>query len=139
MFALTSYPRMWPLAAMILAALTAAGSATAQGAAGSDIMVITAQNQLGVLEYCEGEGHIDAEASAIQRRIIAQMPAPDRATAADAKAAHAQGRKGVVAGPGVTMPLNEAARRQDLDEAALCGQISALVRQAGADPAAGTP
>ena len=107
----------------------AASAATAQDAQDPDAAVSAARNQLGVLEYCQAEGHIDGNAVEIQGKMIEMLPA---ATDEDAAvAAYEKGKEGTVSAMGVEQTLAEAATAQSADEAALCTQLAQLVEQAG--------
>ena len=107
----------------------AASAATAQDAQDPDAAVSAARNQLGVLEYCQAEGHIDGNAVEIQGKMIEMLPA---ATDEDAAvAAYEKGKEGTVSAMGVEQSLAEAATAQSADEAALCTQLAQLVEQAG--------
>ncbi|WBU60262.1 pore-forming ESAT-6 family protein [Paracoccus albus] len=107
----------------------AASAATAQDAQDPDAAVSAARNQLGVLEYCQAEGHIDGNAVEIQGKMIEMLPA---ATDEDAAvAAYEKGKEGTVSAMGVEQTLAEAATAQSADEAALCAQLAQLVEQAG--------
>ncbi|MFV0296674.1 MAG: pore-forming ESAT-6 family protein [Hyphomicrobiaceae bacterium] len=112
-------------------ALTMTTSAAfAQAAPDPDMAVSAARNQLGVLEYCQTEGHIDGAAVEIQGKMIGMLPA---ATDEDAAvAAYEKGKEGTVSAMGVEQSLADAATAQGVDEAALCGQLAQLVEQAGA-------
>ena len=104
-------------------------AATAQDAQDPDAAVSAARNQLGVLEYCQAEGHIDGNAVEIQGKMIEMLPA---ATDEDAAvAAYEKGKEGTVSAMGVEQTLAEAATAQSADEAALCAQLAQLVEQAG--------
>ncbi|AUH34687.1 hypothetical protein CUV01_16015 [Paracoccus tegillarcae] len=87
-----------------------------------------ARNQLGVLSYCQDEGHIDGTAVEIQGRMLEMVPAGD---VAQGDAAEANGKEGKVVGMGVETTLAEAATQQGATEAALCQQMDALIKQAG--------
>ena len=77
----------------------AASAATAQDAQDPDAAVSAARNQLGVLEYCQAEGHIDGNAVEIQGKMIEMLPA---ATDEDAAvAAYEKGKEGTVSAMGV--------------------------------------
>ncbi|TKW66454.1 MAG: hypothetical protein DI616_10895 [Paracoccus denitrificans] len=108
----------------------AASAASAQNAPDPDAAVSAARNQLGVLEYCQAEGHIEGNAAEIQSKMIGMLPA---ATDEDAAvAAYEKGKEGTVSAMGVEQTLGEAATAQGVDEAALCTQLAQLVEQAGA-------
>ncbi len=95
-----------------------------------DMAVSAARNQLGVLEYCEAEGHIDGEAAEVQAKMIGMLPA---ATDEDAAVeAYEKGKEGTVSAMGVEQTLADAAKAQGVEEVALCDQLAQMVVQAGA-------
>ncbi|MFV0300331.1 MAG: pore-forming ESAT-6 family protein [Paracoccus sp. (in: a-proteobacteria)] len=106
-----------------------AGAGFAQATPDPDLTVSAARNQLGVLEYCQAEGHIDGTAVEIQGKMIGMLPA---ATDEDAvNAAYEKGKEGTVSAMGIEQTLADAATTQGVDEAALCTQLAQLVQQAG--------
>lgn len=107
-----------------------AGAAVAQTAPSPDMAVAAAKNQLGVLEYCQTEGHIDGTAIETQTRIMAMFPAAQDEAAVDAS--YEKGKTGTVSAMGVEQSLADAAKAQGADEAALCKQIAQAVEQAAA-------
>ena len=109
--------------APLLAVLSLALSGSAGLAAGAEEAIASARNQLGVLEYCAGAGHIPAAAAERQRAIFERMPQPGNARAA--AAAYAKGQQGIVASMGIEQPISDAARLQNTDVAGLCRQIAA--------------
>lgn len=88
-----------------------------------------ARNQQGVLTYCQDQGHIEGEAVEIQGRMLELIPAGDVPMG---DAAEASGKEGRVVGMGVDMTLADAATQQGTTEAALCQQMDAMIKQAGA-------
>ncbi len=107
-----------------------AGAAVAQTAPSPDMAVAAAKNQLGVLEYCQTEGHIDGTAIETQTRIMAMFPAAQDEAAVEAS--YEKGKTGTVSAMGVEQSLADAAKAQGADEAALCKQIAQAVEQAAA-------
>ncbi|MDQ7777883.1 MAG: pore-forming ESAT-6 family protein [Paracoccus aminovorans] len=107
-----------------------AGAAVAQTAPSPDMAVAAAKNQLGVLEYCQTEGHIDGTAIETQTRIMAMFPAAQDEAAVEAS--YEKGKAGTVSAMGVEQSLADAAKAQSADEAALCKQIAQAVEQAAA-------
>ena len=103
--------------------------ASAQDAQDPDAAVSAARNQLGVLEYCQAEGHIDGAAIEVQGKMLEMMPAATDEAAA--QAAYEKGQAGTVSAMGVEQTLDEAATAQGADVAGLCAQLAALVEQAG--------
>lgn len=93
-----------------------------------DDAVSAARNQLGVLEYCRDEGHIDGTAAETQTRILGMMP--DATDQARVDAAYEKGKTGTVSALGVEQSLSESASAQGTDEAALCTQMAAMLAQA---------
>ncbi|MFC3568519.1 pore-forming ESAT-6 family protein [Paracoccus sp. TOH] len=106
------------------------GAALAQTAPNPDMAVAAAKNQLGVLEYCQAEGHIDGKAAETQGKIMAMLPAAQDAAAVEA--AYEKGKTGTVSAMGVEQSLADAAKAQGAEVAALCTQIAAAVEQAAA-------
>lgn len=107
-----------------------AGAAVAQTAPSPDMAVAAAKNQLGVLEYCQTEGHIDGTAIETQTKIMAMFPAAQDEAAVEAS--YEKGKTGTVSAMGVEQSLADAAKAQSADEAALCKQIAQAVEQAAA-------
>lgn len=122
---------MFKTTAFALGLALTAGLANAQDTAAQDpdMAVSAARNQLGVLEYCQSEGHIDGAAVETQTELLAMMPAATDEDAA--QAAYAKGQEGTVSAMGVEQSLADAAAQQGADEAALCDQLASLVVQAG--------
>ena len=114
--------------AKVVVLLLAAGAAPAQ-AQEMDEVVAAAKNQLGLLEYCQAEGHIEARAVEVQQQMFARLPAPGNP--AKAEAAYQKGRSGTVSAMGVEQSLRDASASQNSEVAALCRQMAALVTQSG--------
>ncbi|NHF73633.1 pore-forming ESAT-6 family protein [Paracoccus xiamenensis] len=95
-----------------------------------DAAAAAAQNQLGILEYCQAEGHIEGSAVEIQTKMIEMVPAAENQETVDA--AYAKGKEGTVSAMGVEQTLADAATAQSTDVKALCGQLASLVEQAAA-------
>ncbi|WP_236953085.1 pore-forming ESAT-6 family protein [Ketogulonicigenium vulgare] len=114
------------------AAAMIATSAFAQAPAMPDMdeAVAAANNQLGVLEYCAAEGHIESTAVEVQERLLQVLPPASDPTAVEA--AYAAGKEGTIAVSGTEMSLADAATGQGTDVAALCQQLGSMVEQAGA-------
>lgn len=108
----------------------AAGS-EAQMPAGVDPAMAfeAANNQLGILKYCEAQGHTGAEAAAAQEKMIGMLPAGDAEKAA---AAAAKGEEGMVVAGGQEISLEDAAAQQGTTVEAQCQQIEAAVNQVAA-------
>ncbi len=122
-----------------LATLATALSAwvwTSPALAQSDIMALahnSAANQLGILEYCQSQGHVDDSAAIAQKSVIARLPA----YAGSTEAAEAAGKQGTLTGNGGDMPLSDMASKANTTVAALCQHIAASVKQAAASNQAG--
>ncbi|RRH78035.1 pore-forming ESAT-6 family protein [Falsigemmobacter faecalis] len=114
--------------AKVAALVLVAGAASAQ-APGMDEAVAAAKNQLGVLEFCQAEGHIDGKAVEIQKKMFGQLPAPT--DAAKVEAAYEKGKAGTVSAMGVEQSLKEASASQNTDISALCKQMAAVITQTG--------
>lgn len=121
----------------LAAACLVAGAARAQvppGPAGTPpeltpemagMMQLAARNQLGVLEYCQAHGAIDADTVQLQRRQIAAMP---RMAVPGLDQAEAAGRQGIVQAGGQGVSLEQAAQSQGTTVAALCEQVGGMLR-----------
>ena len=68
-----------------------------------DDTIAASQNQLGLLEYCEAQGHIDGTAVATQVKLMAMLPAPTDTTKTEA--AYAKGKEGVLSVGGTESDL----------------------------------
>lgn len=86
----------------------------------------SARNQLGVLTYCQEQGHIDGKAVETQTKLLTMIPAGDTAKG---DAAEELGKTGKVSAMGVERSLEDAATEQNTDVAALCKQMDALLAQ----------
>ena len=118
-------------AALALPFALLSGAAFAQTAAPTaDDAVAAAQNQLGILEYCQTAGHIDDKAVEVQKKMLTLLPAATDTAKVDA--AYAKGKEGTVSAMGIEQTLADAATAQKTDVKALCGQLASLVEQAAA-------
>lgn len=124
-------------ARILLAALATpllAGAALAQDAAAPQMSMddayAAAQNQLGVLEYCQTKGD-DVSDSVIttQNRLLGMIPTPD--DTAEALDAYQKGKTGTVASMGQEVALADVASQRSTTEESLCQQMAQLVEQAG--------
>ncbi|WP_241557850.1 pore-forming ESAT-6 family protein [Falsirhodobacter deserti] len=88
-----------------------------------------AQNQLGVLEYCQTVGKVDNSVIETQNRLLGLIPAPD--DTAPAMEAYSKGKDGTVSSMGQEVTLAEVAESRSTSEAELCSQMAQLVAQAG--------
>ncbi|MFD1882455.1 pore-forming ESAT-6 family protein [Paracoccus pacificus] len=113
---------MLPLAAAV--AQTAAPAMPDPAAA-----YVSARNQLGVLTYCQEQGHIGAEPVEIQTKLLAMLPPGDTAAGDEAEA---KGKAGTVSGMGVETTLADGAAAQKTTEADLCKQMGDMITQLGA-------
>lgn len=106
-------------------------AAAAQIAPTADDATAAAKNQLGVLEYCQAEGHIDGAALEVQAKLMALLPAASDQAKVDA--AYEKGQAGTVSAMGVEQSLTDAAAAQSSDVTALCTQMAEMVNQMGAN------
>lgn len=119
------------LAAGLAATTLLAGAAFAQETApqmSMDDAYAAAQNQLGVLEYCQDKTGIDNSVIATQNRLLGMIPAPSDTS--EAMDAYEKGKTGTVASMGQEVPLAEVAQTRSTSEEALCSQMAQLVSQA---------
>lgn len=84
----------------------------------------SARNQLGVLEFCQEQGHIDGKAVETQTKLLALIPEGDKAKG---DAAEEKGKAGTVSAMGVEQSLEEAAKAQNTDVGAMCKQMDELI------------
>lgn len=111
----------------LLASAICAAPAMAQ----TDPMARTAAaNELGVLEYCQGQGHVDQTAVTAQRATLARLPAS--AGAAPTDAAEALGKQGTISANGNTVTLAGFASSHNTTVDALCKQMASSVTQSAA-------
>ncbi len=110
--------------------LISSAPAFAQTAPSPDDAIAAGRNQLGVLEYCEENGHIDGTAVETQTKFLTLMPAPTDADKVEA--AYDKGTSGVVSAMGIEQSLADSAAAQNTTEAALCEQLAAMLAQAAA-------
>lgn len=89
----------------------------------------SARNQLGILKFCEAQGHNDSTAVEIQEKLLTMLPSGD---AAKGDAAEALGAQGTVSAMGAEQSLQTAAEAQDTTVEALCQQMDALIQQLAA-------
>ncbi|MGI2033380.1 pore-forming ESAT-6 family protein [Rhizobium panacihumi] len=87
----------------------------------------SARNQLGVLKYCQNEGHIDGEAATVQTKLIALIPAP--ADTAKGDEAEKAGEAGTVAAMGVNQEIAASAKAQNITEKQFCDTVSNAIKQ----------
>lgn len=89
----------------------------------------SARNQLGILKYCQEQGHNDGKAVEVQQKLMAMIPAGD---VAKGDAAEAKGAAGTVSAMGNELSLADAAEQQQSSIEALCKQMDAMIQQLGA-------
>ncbi|WP_283177431.1 pore-forming ESAT-6 family protein [Gemmobacter sp. 24YEA27] len=94
-----------------------------------DDAVAAARNQLGLLEYCQTEGHTDGAAVEAQTKMMALLPAATDATKGDE--AYAKGKEGKLSVGGVEQDL-AAAEAQGSSIADMCKQMADAVVAASA-------
>ena len=96
----------------------------------------SAANQLGILEYCQSQGHTDGTAVAAQRTVMSRLPAGGPTDAAEAL-----GKQGTLLGANNNnYPMSAMASKGNTTEAALCTQMAGNVKQAVANnPAMSMP
>ncbi|WP_198672040.1 pore-forming ESAT-6 family protein [Pseudogemmobacter bohemicus] len=98
-------------------------------AQGMDDAVAAARNQLGLLEYCQAEGHIDGTAVETQTKMMAMLPAATDTTKGDE--AYAKGKAGMLSVGGVEQDLTQL-ESQGGNVADVCKQMAdALATAAG--------
>jgi hypothetical protein len=93
-----------------------------------------ARNQLGILQFCQTQGHTGAEAVEAQTQLLAMIPAGDEAAGASAEQA---GAEGTVSVGETQITLAEAAEAQGTTVEATCQQIEAAVNQVASSLQAG--
>lgn len=123
---------------VVLAASAAVLAAPAYAQADMTMMARNAAaNELGVLEYCQANGHIDGTAITAQKTAITRLPAGTGST----DAAEALGKQGsLLGGNGTNVPMSEMASKGNTTEADLCTRMAGSVKQAVAsNPAMSMP
>ena len=86
---------------------------------------LAAHNQLGVMQYCQSKGSVDADTVVLQRRLVGMLPPGSTAGLEEAEAA---GKRGLVQFGGNQVSLTDAARAQKTTPDAMCKQIGALLK-----------
>ncbi len=89
------------------------------------MMQRAAHNQLGVLEYCQAQGSVDADTIALQQRVLGMLP-PAKVDGLDE--AEATGKKGIVSFAGHQVPLADAAKAQNSTPDAMCKQMASMLK-----------
>lgn len=120
------------IAALVVSPLLA-GAALAQEAAVPQMSMedayAAAQNQLGVLEYCQTKADVGNEVIATQNRLMGMIPPPSDTT--EAIDAYQKGKTGTVSSMGQEVALADVAQQRSTSEESLCQQMAQLVTQAG--------
>ncbi len=111
------------------AALAASLMAAPVLAQNMDDAVAGARNQLGLLEYCQAEGHIDGTAVETQTKMMAMLPAATDTTKGDE--AYAKGKEGKLSVGGVEQDLTQL-ESQGGNVADVCKQMADALAQAAA-------
>lgn len=112
----------------VLLSTALASAQTTELAPDPDITQIAAQNQLGVLEYCHAQGHLDDAPLDIQKKMISFLPTPTNAAAVEA--AYETGKKGTFSIMGAETTLADAAKTNNMDVATICGHMGKALEQA---------
>ncbi len=118
------------LAAFGIASSALAQTAAAPTAAQMEMAYNSARNQLGVLKYCQNEGHIDGDAATIQTKLLGMIPPPADKTAGDE--AEKTGEKGTIAAMGVNQEISATVKAQNITEKQFCETIANAIKQVGA-------
>ncbi len=84
-----------------------------------------AHNQLGILQYCQGQGSVGEDTVALQQRALSMLP-PAQVEGLDE--AEAAGKRGVVQFGGSEVQLANAAKAQNTTVDAMCKQIATLLQ-----------
>ena len=116
----------------------AAGVLSAPALAQGDPMAMAraaSANQLGVLEYCQAQGHVDASAVAAMRSATARLPPAPSTAATDA--AEVAGRQGSIVANGTTTTLASFADTAHTTVPALCKQLADGATRSAAAQAGG--
>lgn len=107
---------------------SAAVAQDAQAPAGMDAEATyeAARNQLGILKFCEAQGHSGNEAVAAQAKMVSMLPSGDESKGA---AAEQKGADGMVSIAGTEIALDDAAKREGISVQDQCEQIEAAVNE----------
>ncbi len=117
-------------AAFLALALPALAQTTAgNGAPNMDDALAAAQNQLGLLEFCQAEGHIDGTAVETQKKMMAMLPAA--IDTAKVEAGYTLGREGKLSVAGVEQDLTQI-EAQGGKLADVCGEMAKALEAAAA-------
>jgi hypothetical protein len=91
---------------------------------------VSASNELGVLEYCQGKGWTDQAAVDAQKKAISTLPATS--DTASITSAESTGKQGIFDMNGNQTSLSQMASTKDTSEQAICGQLGTSVKNAAA-------
>jgi hypothetical protein len=109
-------------------------TATAQTTDPTQIAHLSAANQLGILEYCQGEGYTDQSAVDAEKKSISMLPAssgpPDTSSLADAEST---GKRGSFLLNGNKTPLTKIADGKNTTVKSLCAQMGTATKNAVAN------
>jgi hypothetical protein len=109
-------------------------TATAQTTDPTQIAHLSAANQLGILEYCQGEGYTDQSAVDAEKKSISMLPAssgpPDTSSLADAEST---GKQGSFLLNGNKTPLTKIADGKNTTVNSLCAQMGTATKNAVAN------
>ncbi len=94
------------------------------------MMHLAAQNQLGVLEYCEANGSVGSDVVDLQKRMIGMLP-PAQVDGLDA--AEDSGKKGIISVGGQQMVLADSAKAQGTTPDAMCKQMGTMLKTQAAN------
>ena len=84
-----------------------------------------AHNQLGVLQYCQTKGSVDAETVVLQRRLVGMLPPGPTDGIEEAEVA---GKKGIVQFGQQQVSMADAAKAQKTTPDAMCKQIASMLK-----------
>lgn len=93
------------------------------------MMHLAANNQLGILEFCQAQGSVDADVVELQKRMLGMLPPVKVDGVAEAEAA---GKRGEVQFGGNSVKLADSAKAQNTTPDAMCKQIGAMMKQQAA-------
>lgn len=85
-----------------------------------------ARNQLGILKYCQAQGHSGGEAVAAQEKMVSMLPQGDESKG---MAAEEKGAKGTVSIAGAEISLKDASERDGISIQDQCKQIESAVNE----------
>ncbi|MDB6177782.1 pore-forming ESAT-6 family protein [Paracoccus sp. Z330] len=124
MFRQTAFALGLGLVATAAVAQQAEAPAQAPGGMDAESTYEAARNQLGILKFCEAEGHSGNEAVVAQEKMVSMLPSGDESKG---QAAEQKGASGTVSIAGTEIGLAEAAEREGISVKEQCAQIEAAV------------